>query len=435
MEFCRRFTKVYWDEIKNEVKQSNPEFFFLVDEISPGKDFPLYIFNFGYGDLIGDSETFYIPHQGQLKTLNNFSTIDPITKDLFYGFHSCPLGLVLDKCFEWYLRGNTENESHPVYIDKKGDFFNIGHVTQIKPLKRYLPNGILSVKAGAQTSLVIQNIGCKRSHNRLTRSGINCNLPKSYHDHSDFFKGIYQSCPSENKWSASVVYFSEKWVENIVNNPEWISINKYFFKYYLHSYAYTYYGDYYQHIFRVAFDKSNLERDFFIQDAAKYIFEILIGEKYGFSFADTDEFLPATWITYVLEDIYNLKTTPSILVPQKHTEKNTVYFSLQHPIFRTYQGLSRKRATLISELENIHIVANKYKELFSSKSEEWADTVLAEKAKKAKFFYYHGFESKKAWLSDIDHLFVNDSKINPSNLDDFCQDAPFFKGCISINSL
>src|SRR3990167_3473703 len=115
MEFCRKFTKVYWDEIRSEVKQCNSEFFFLVDEISPGRDFPLYIFNFGYGDLIGDSETFYIPDQGTLKTLNNFSSVDPITKDLFYGFHSSPLGLVLDKCFEWYLRGNTENETHPAY--------------------------------------------------------------------------------------------------------------------------------------------------------------------------------------------------------------------------------------------------------------------------------------------------------------------------------
>ncbi|TIG50764.1 hypothetical protein [Legionella pneumophila] len=434
MEFCRNFTRVCWDEIREEVKRSNPEFFFLVDEIAPGKDFPLYVFNFGYGDLIGDSETFYIPHQGKLQTLNNFSSQEPITKDLFYGFHSCPLGLVLDKCFEWYLRGDSENETHPVYIDKKGDFFNIGHVTQIKPLKRYLPNGILSVKAGAQTTLVIQNIGCKRSHNRLIRSGIDCTIPNSYHDHSEFFKRIYQSCPAESKWRASIVYFSEKWIDNIVNNPEWININKYFFKYYLHYYAYTYYGDYYQHIFRVAFDKSNLERDFFIQDTAKYIFEILIGEKYGFSFTNTDEFLPASWIGYVLKDIYKLKTEPSILIPKKHFEKNPVYFSLQHPIFRPYQGLSRKRATLISELENMKIVTNKYKELFSSNHEEWAGTILEEKAKKAQFVYYHGFENKKNWLSDIHHLLKNDSGVHHLSNDTFCQDAPFFKGCISINS-
>lgn len=435
MEFCRNLTKVFWDEIKSKVKQSNPEFFFLVDEISPSNDLPLYIFNFGYGDLIGDAETFYIPHQGQLKTLNNFSPMDPITKDLFYGFHSSPLGLVLDKCFEWYLRGNTENESHPVYLDKQGDFFNIGHVTQIKPLKRYLPNGILSVKAGAQTSFLIQNIGCKRSFSRLIRSGINCKLPQTYHDHNDFFKGIYHSCTNENKWMASIVYFSEKWINNIINNPEWIKINRYFYKYYLHHHAYSYYSDYYQHIFRVAFDISNLERDFFIQDAAKYIFEILIGEKFGFSFSNNDEHLPLSWINYVLKDIYNLKTEPSILVPQKHTGNNTLYFSLQHPIFRTYQGLSRKKATLITELENIQIVATKYKELFSSSHIEWADTVLTEKAKKAEFFYYHGFENKKDWLSDIDHLIRNDSQLSHLKSHQFYQEASFFKGCISVNTL
>lgn len=434
MSMERYFSKVYWDDIKNHIKTSNPEFFDLVDQLSPGNDLPLYIFNFEYGDLIGDSETFYIPHKGQLKTLNNFSSSDPITKDLFYGFHSCPLGLVIDKCFEWYLRGNSPNETHPVYIDKKGDFFNIGHVTQIKPLKRYLPNGILSVKAGAQTSLVIQNIGCKRSYNRLIRAGIDCDIPQSYHDHSALFENINKTFQNSSKWYASIVYFSEKWIYNIVNNPDWINVSKYFYKYYLHYYAYSYYGDYYQHIFRVAFDKANLERDFFIQDTAKYIFEILIGEKYGFSFTNDDEFIPSTLIKQVLIDDYKLRTTPSILVPKKHCSKHPVYFSLQHPIFRTYQGLSRKKATLISELEKTCSVLNKYKELFSSNYNEWTDTVLEEKSKKAIFTFYHGFEDKKNWLSDVNHLFENDFDLNEVDIEMFCQDAAFFKGCISITS-
>lgn len=434
MNRSRNFTRAIWDDIKAKVKNSNPEFFYLVDELSPGEDFPLYIFNFSYGDLIGDSETFYIPDQGQLKTLNNFSSSDPITQELFYGFHSCPLGLVLDKCFEWYLRGDEENESHPVYLDEKGDFFNIAHATQIKPLKRYLPNGILSVKAGAQSAFVTQNIGCQRSFNRLERAGFKCIIPRSYHDHSELFRAICQSSHSDNNWNASIVYFSERWVDNIQNNPEWLNINKYFYKYYLQRYAYTYYGDYYQHIFRIAFDKSNLERDFFIQDSAKYLFEILIGEKYGFSFAQNDEFLPTAWITYVLEDIYNLKSVPCIMVPQKHYEANPVYFSLQHPIFRTYQGLSRKKATLISELEKMYIVSNKYQELFSSKDEEWRGTILSEKAQKAQFAYYHGFDNKMPWLSDINHLFKNDPHLSHLDLDNFCQDASFFKGCISITT-
>ncbi|HAU2070130.1 TPA: hypothetical protein JBK16_18015, partial [Legionella pneumophila] len=104
-------------------------------------------------------------------------------------------------------------------------------------------------------------------------------------------------------------------------------------------------------------------------------------------------------------------------------------------IFRPYQGLSRKKATLMSELENIKIAATKYKELFSSTHEEWANTILEEKAKKSQFHYYHGFESKKDWLSDIHHLFKNDAGMQNLNNGNFCQDAPFFKGCISINSL
>ena len=144
--------------------------------------------------------------------------------------------------------------------------------------------------------------------------------------------------------------------------------------------------------------------------------------------------MPVSGISDVLKDIYKLKTYPCILVPEKHNKKNPVYFSLQHPIFRTYQGLSRKKATLISELESAQIVINKYKEIFSSGHQEWTDTILEDKAKKANFSFYHGFENKKNWLSDIHHLFKNDSKLDQFKIDSFSQDAPFFKGCISITS-
>jgi hypothetical protein len=433
MGFGRQFSIVYWDEIKYKIKTINQELFYLIDEINPGNEFPLYLFSFAYGDLIGDSETFYIPHNGNLLTLNNFSSSDAITKDLFYGFHSCPLGMVLDKCFEWYIHGTRQNETHPIYIDKPGDFFNISHITQIKPLKNYLPNGILSVKTGIQTICAIQNIGCQRSFKRLQRFGVKSNIPKSYNDHSELFRNIYENNFSLNKWNGSIIYFSKPWIDQILKNPDWVNINKYFFKYYLRNNAYSHCGDYYQHIFRVAFDKSNVERDLFIQDAAKYIFEVLIGEKYGFSFADSDDFAPISSISEILKEVYGFKTTPSILIPQKHIENKPIYFSLQHPIFRTYQGLSRKKVTLLSELENIFIVCNRYTELFSSKQPEWADTVLEEKSKKARFSFYHGFEDKKNWLSNLNHFIENDPVINKVGIDNFYCDAPFFKGCIAIN--
>jgi hypothetical protein len=428
----RSYRKVFWDEIREHVKISNPSFFYLVDEISPKGDMPLYLFNFGYGDLIGDSKTFYIPHNNELMTLNNFSASDSITKDLFYGFHSSPLGFVLNKCFEWYLQGESENETYPVYIDKEGDFFNLSHVTKLKQIKQYLPNGILSVKAGAQSSFLIQNIGCKRGFNRLKKIKINCDPPKSYHSHSYLFKEIYNSCPDYNKWQASIIYFSEKWVDNIIKNPDWIKIKEYLFKYYLKYYAYASYGDYYQHIFRIAFDSSNLNRDFFIQDSAKYIFEIVIGEKYGFSFSHTDEFLPLSWIRNILEDTYKLATKPLIMVPKARSKEEISYFSLYHPIFRTYQGVSRKKVTLVSELESLYKVINKYTELFSSPHKEWSGTILEEEAKNISFSYYHGTGDKKSWTLDTSHLFESDPHLCQIDIDRLYKEAAFFKGCVSI---
>lgn len=64
------------------------------------------------------------------------------------------------------------------------------------------------------------------------------------------------------------------------------------------------------------------------------------------------------------------------MIPQKHHDKDPVYFSLQRPIFRTYQDLARKKATLISKLENIRLVLNKYAALFSSNHLNRSDTII-----------------------------------------------------------
>lgn len=431
MDVKRNFSIVNWGDVSESIKISNPEFHQLIEEVNPNNNLKLYIFKFGYGDYIGDSNTFYIPDQGELKTLNMFSADHPITKDLFYGFHSSPLGLVMNKCFEWYLTGENPHETHPVYIDKAGDFFNIGHITRFRQNKNYLPNGILSVKAGAQSSFLLQHLGCQRGFNRLKKAGVRCAQPKSHTEHSQLFHNIYNAFPNESSWQASILYFSKAWIENILNNSKWLNVNRYFTKYHLTSYAYGYYGDYYQHIFRKAFDKSNIERDFFIQDASKYIFEILIGEKYGFGFVNNEELIPFKLISTIMDDVYELKSSPSILVPMKH-HNNVVYFSLNKPIFRTYQGLSRKKATLMSELEKLYVVTMKYKELFSSDDQDWRGTILADKSEFAEFGYYHGFEKKHDWMSDQDDLFRTDPTLH--NMNDFYKDSPFFKGCMSVHS-
>ena len=53
--------KVYWPDIKEKIKETNIEFYTLVDQLNPGQDFPLYLLTFPYGELIGDETSQFLP--------------------------------------------------------------------------------------------------------------------------------------------------------------------------------------------------------------------------------------------------------------------------------------------------------------------------------------------------------------------------------------
>ncbi len=163
----RYFDIVYWDDIKHQIFKINPDFYNLVEPLSPGKDFPIYIFNFMYGDFIGDNKGAFVPFDGHFFTLGDSQTPREMLKHLGYGAKTSPMGMVLNKSFEWYLSDKQENSSYPVHIDTPGDFFNTPHVTNIRAQKQYLPNGILSVRSGVNSAFILSKVGCAKQHKRL----------------------------------------------------------------------------------------------------------------------------------------------------------------------------------------------------------------------------------------------------------------------------
>lgn len=123
--------KVFWVDIRNAMESLNPIFFELVDELSPDKQFPMYLVDYGYGDLVGDDEGIFIPtKKGQFVRLDSEYVSRSMFNDLGYGLNSSPLGMFFNKSFEWFL--NTSNDKvhriFPIYIDSPGVFFSIGHI-------------------------------------------------------------------------------------------------------------------------------------------------------------------------------------------------------------------------------------------------------------------------------------------------------------------
>lgn len=431
----RHFDITYWDDIKHQILQINPDFYNLVEPLSPGKDFPVYIFNFMYGDFIGDNKGAFVPSDDGFFTLGDSQTPREMLCHLGYGAKTSPMGMVLNKSFEWYLSDKQENSSYPVHIDQPGDFFNTPHVTNIRPQKQYLPNGILSVRSGVNSAFILSKIGCAKQHKRLRLMSVTSEPPRNYHEHSNIFRQISHGRSISN-WASSIVYFSEKWVSSIQSDHDWASVKDYFVQKTTQSKDYLSYADYYTHIFRTAFDDSNITASLFVQDAAKYIFEILMGEKFGFAPAINDQDLPLELIREAYDNYYQTPHNPIIFTPQKLrvNSEYPVYFSLQHPLFYVYEKNSRGKITKMKEISKLQECLLSYKKLFSRPIKECEGTYLEKVSKEAKFNFYHNTAKDSEWLQVPSEIISLDKRLDGTpNIKRFPSEALFFAGCVGIS--
>ncbi|HAT9492411.1 TPA: hypothetical protein JBD00_14660, partial [Legionella pneumophila subsp. pneumophila] len=211
--------KVFWTDIRNIMKTINPVFFELVDKLSPDNKFAMYLVDYGYGDLVGDDDGIFLPTKtGQYVRLDSEYTPPSMLNDLAYGLSNSPLGMFFNKSFEWFLNTSDEqiNRTFPIYIDPPGTFFSIGHIINYGYTATHLPNGVLFVTAGSKSNFMIPKIGCGIMHSRIQKNhNITKSAPRSYHEHADIFQDIVKGNRDNNGWSASVLYFSENWIEKI----------------------------------------------------------------------------------------------------------------------------------------------------------------------------------------------------------------------------
>ena len=87
-----------WDKVRERVQKVEPDFAAIVDEINPGKEFPLFLAYYPYGVLAGDQVSIFLPSvAGGSFRLNDPSLSPDIKKHLGYGHDGAPLGLILEK--------------------------------------------------------------------------------------------------------------------------------------------------------------------------------------------------------------------------------------------------------------------------------------------------------------------------------------------------
>lgn len=430
--------KVFWADVRNNMKIINPIFFELVDKLSPDNKLPMYLVNYGYGDLVGDDDGIFLPTKtGQYIRLNSNYTPESILNDLNYGVTNSPLGMFFDKSFEWFLNTSDEqnNRTFPIYVDPPGAFFSIGHIINYGYTATHVPNGVLFVTAGSKSNFMIPKIGCGIMHSRIQKNyNITKPAPRSYHEHTELFQDIVKNRRCKNDWNASVLYFSERWIDNISNDSAWQEIRDYFYRISNHRSEYAINSDYYNHVYRVTNKRNNLKSNLLIYETARHLFEILLGAKLGFAPAIDDTLLPLSLLQEVYSECYKLEYRPIIAIPAyyNYLDPTPVYYSLQYPSLCSYSPKARNASTTLSDLVALIDVVHKYQKDFSSPIRECKNTILEQVSKLAQFNFYHPASEGNSVIKSPDIIPVQDERFKGEMK--FPINASFFKGCISIFS-
>lgn len=272
-------------------------------------------------------------------------------------------------------------------------------------------------------------------HSRIQKNyNIMKAAPRTYYEHADIFYDLIKNSNSNNDWRASVLFFSENWVEKISNDYAWREVKDYFYRISSHRSEYAINSDYYNHVYRVTNKKNNLKSNVLIYETARHLFEILLGAKIGFIPAIDDSSLPLSVIQKVYSECYKLKYLPVIAVPAyyKHGYSKPIYYSLQYPSLCSYSPKSRAASTTLSDLIVLIDVVQKYQKDFSLPIPECKNTILEEVSKTAKFNFYHPAAENMSVIKSPETIPLHDERFRGSMK--FPINAAFFKGCISIYS-
>lgn len=147
------------------MERANPGFAALVNKLSPGKDYPLYLLYLPYGMLKGDTQSSYLPTiDGYLCKLTDPDLPKEINDDLGYGKDTSPLGMILEHEIEYFI--DIDDNIFPYSVAGPGFIFNKSILLNKQSPHNYAPNGILKASAGARTAFLLPSIN---SYNNLIK--------------------------------------------------------------------------------------------------------------------------------------------------------------------------------------------------------------------------------------------------------------------------
>ena len=435
--------KCYWKDVREQVAKVEPRFAALVDEIDPGEKFPVYKAYYPYGMSIGNAQTGFIPKvDGGYYELDDPAAPADIKKHLGYGADSLPLGMVLEKQFEYYVNIPDQRISIPWRISHPGMIFPLARILNTKN-RIYAPNAVLLGTSGARSVFMLPNIGCATQHSNLQRDfNVKSSPPKNLGEQWKVFKEIFDSQVIPSNWNCCILYFAESWVEHILHKQKWQNIKLYLYEDAWGKSEYHRNKVYYDIIFSIIQRDRNLKPNPYLADTAQHIITTALGDAPAYIPAINDEACPIDIIQQAYVESYGLKKyLPNIMQPAQYTfelDNNPIYYSLQYPSTYIFSPKSRQMSSTLYDLREVEHILDIFTKEVSHNEGLAFNTVLNSLSKILQFSYFHnkidrhGIIQASTEIPKFDPRFLNiDPKYKIQGAK-FAADGPFVRGCVGM---
>jgi hypothetical protein len=428
----QNYQLLYWEDVRKEVRQVNPELAELIDQINPDKRYPLVKIRYRFGDLIVDRGITYLPNsKGTLLPVNHPDQEKILYEHLSY---SCiPMFMSLKNGNEVFI--NSLSRTVPLNLFYPGSL--LGLFESLDFMFGNTQPAVWCVSAGARNLFTLPKINEASGFNRL-KATFNLDAatkPRYLSDHWNVFRAIAQHKNFNASWNNDVLFFTKNWLSNDHKSSDWFAFKNYLFKSAWHQAQLAIeLGVTWEH-FAEAISIRNLKPTPYVFNHVKHILLIAIGRRPGFRPADeSNKFGPIQSLQKAIAEVYLLKKhMPTIMHSSSlENDKNIpLYYSLSYPSLLEGPSQNNAATTIMSDIREI-------KHLIDSITPVINDLNKI-KRKHSQFDYFHVESDKYDEIKQSKIIPMLDKTVisNNKNLNgrEFCSSSQFWRGCVKISEL
>lgn len=431
-------TWLTWQNAKPEIAKINPELSEIIDTLDPDDSYKMLKVRYPYGSFLLQEGRFILPTiKGEYLPFDDPKHDELVQKEFSY-LNTIPLGVLLNRSAEIYLRAN--HQITPFSLIRRGYIISIWNL--LEPQDSCDRGNLWNIVAGGRSVFMLPKVTDNLSHKRLQKEyGINVSAPKRMDQHWDVFKALAEK--STSPWHIEVLYFGKKWLENRTDN-KWK-----LFRYFLMQTAWkrtTYLRNQYFHdyVFSCMQVSKGMKPNPYLADMVKHVLAIAAGYLPGFGVAIDDDMGPIRFFQQAYIDTYQLKSyAPLIIQPRvfnRDKPDRPVYCALAFPTLLDFAPTSRKLASKLDDLRGVKHILKVMMRFVAENPYELNDQEISVYTllKQLQYAFFHGEPDPfgdilpAGEIPNVDVRFA--SELSRYRNLSFCDSSPFLKGCIQVST-